>query len=119
MTFAEVQDWQHGLNQLGYVIPVTGVFDAATREATNAFKVNSGLADDAVVDDETTNALYTRIDALPASQDSDKPVMDIQGPQQALAVVGRAPSWLWWIGGISVLAMGMWVSTSTSRSGKR
>ncbi len=101
----EVRDWQQGLNLLGYVVPVTGAFDSATSAATNAFKVNSGLPDDDVVDDTATEALYAHIDQLGSAIDDSKPTVDVKGPQSAMAIVGRAPSWLWWVGaGLVALA---------------
>jgi hypothetical protein len=77
-----------------------------TSVATANFKYRSGLEADDVVDDVTTEALYAQIDQLGSAQDENKPMVNIKGPQNAIDIVGRAPSWLWWVGAGPVAAVG-------------
>lgn len=106
-TSPEVTDWQNGLNLLGFNIPVSGAYDEATSAATVSFKMKAGLPANDMVDGDTTNALYAQIDQLGTAVDDQKPVVGITGGAQSpLAIIGRAPSWLWWVGAGLVVIVG-------------
>jgi len=93
-TSPEVEDWQNSLNAVGYDVNVSGVYDATTSSATRRFKSAQGLPADDAVDDAALTAMVAKRDELEARVPGNLPTIDAE----PMAIVGRAPSWLWWIG---------------------
>ncbi len=115
MTSAEILDWQRNLTLVGYDVPQSGVFDDDTARTTAQFKYEIGLPADSEVDEETLSKMYDYIDTL--NNDSAKPYIGRQDTSSPLAIVGQAPSWLWWLG--ASLGAGLLIfAVATSKPGR-
>jgi peptidoglycan hydrolase-like protein with peptidoglycan-binding domain len=62
MRLPEVRTLQRALDQLGYLVQSTGVYDAETADAVRKFQMELGLKPDGIFGPRTRALLYQMVD---------------------------------------------------------